>query len=237
MNLRDATILVVDDEPMLLAIFAKWLRHVGCGKVLVAADGAVALDLMKAESIDLLLTDVRMPVMDGIALVRSLAAMQRTLPSIVFVSGFGDVDHREMYSLGVEAFIAKPFDRTELLSVLDRAIAERSTLWQTEMAVAPRQSLLIRADRIAETASLRSIGLGRGGFSVCTVDPISPGKVNFRILLSDPDIEIDGQGYVRWCSRLDGKIGVELFYLNDQSRAVVIAAMSKASPRSFIPGL
>jgi CheY-like chemotaxis protein len=123
MNLTEANILVVDDEPILLEIFSKWLLTVGCRKVFSAADGEAALALLQLEPIDLLLTDIRMPVMDGVTLVRRLAASGSTLPSIVFVSGFGDVDEREMYALGVEAFIAKPFHRNELLSVLEKAVA------------------------------------------------------------------------------------------------------------------
>jgi CheY-like chemotaxis protein len=236
MNLSEASILVVDDEPVLRVLFAKWLDAVGCGRVFTAADGKAALELLERESIDLLLTDVRMPVMDGITLVRRLAEMGKTLPSIVFVSGFGDVDRREMYGLGVEAFITKPFERKELLAVLEKAIAERSTLWQTEMAQAPRQSLRIEATGMDETASAHRIGLGRGGFSVCSPEPISPGRVAFRLQLADTGIEIVGQGYVRWSSRIDCKMGIELAFLEPECRESVTDAIALAAPRSFIPG-
>jgi CheY-like chemotaxis protein len=235
-NLNDAIILVVDDEPILLGIFAKWLLAVGCRRVLTAANGAAALAILQAESVDLLLTDVRMPVMDGVTLVRRLAESGTTLPSIVFVSGFGDVDRREMYALGVEAFIAKPFDRKDLLCVLENAVADRSTLWHTEMAIAPRVSLLIEADRLDDIASTDGVGLGRGGFSVCSSEPISPGKIAFRLLLAHPAMEISGQGFVRWSSRTDCKAGMELAYLAPECRAWLTEAIVAASPRSFIPG-
>ena len=143
-KLSEATILVVDDEPALRDIFAKWLRLVGCGRVLSAADGAAALAVLQDEQVDLLITDVRMPVMDGVSLVRSLAKLAKPIPSIVFVSGFGDVNRKEMYGLGVEAFISKPFDRGEVLGILERAVARRSSLWLAPMAIAPRQSVANR---------------------------------------------------------------------------------------------
>jgi len=236
MNLTDATILVVDDEPMLLELFAAWLDVIGCKKVFTAANGEIALALLQRESIDLLLTDVRMPVMDGLALVRRLGELQGSLPSIVFVSGFGDVDRREMYALGVEAFIAKPFDRKELLTVLENAVAERSTLWHTEMAQVPRQSLLIEADHLDETASPTTIGLGRGGFSVCSSEPLGSGKLAFRLLLADSAVEISGQGYVRWNSRTDCKIGIETVFLNPGCRDWLADEIDSSEPRSFIPG-
>lgn len=236
MNLSDASILVVDDEPILLGIFARWLDAVGCRRVLTASDGGAALALLQHETVDLLLSDVRMPVMDGITLVRRLGEMRASLPKIVFVSGFGDVDRREMYDLGVEAFVAKPFERTELLAVLERAVADRSTLWHTEMTVPPQQSLVMEMSRIAQSASPGSIGLGRGGFSVCSPQPISPGKIAFQLLLSHPPAEIAGQGYVRWCSRTDCRAGIEFTYLTPESREFLTDAITSTSPRSFIPG-
>lgn len=236
MNLVDAKILVVDDEPMLREIFQAWLRSSGCNKIFTSADGAAALTLMENESIDLLLSDIRMPVMDGMTLVRSLAATGRRPPSIVFVSGFGDIDQREMYALGVEAFVAKPCDRTELLKILEKAVADRSALWQTEFTSAPRQSLLIEAKRIDATASPDTIGIGQGGFSVYTLAPINLGKVAFRILLADLAVEIAGQGYVRWSSRTDNKAGIELAFLDSPSHALLTEAIASKLPLSFIPG-
>ena len=236
MNLSEANILIVDDEPFLLEIFARWLTAVGCRSVFTAANGQAALAILQERSIDLLLTDVRMPVMDGLTLVRRLGETGSTLPSIVFVSGFGDVDRREMYALGVEAFIAKPFDRAELLAVLERAVAERSELWHTEMAAAPRQSLLVQADRMGEKASLETIGLGRGGVSVRSPELVIPGKIAFRLLLAGSATEVAGQGFVRWYSRADAKAGIEFAYLDPACRASVTAAIVSASPRSFIPG-
>jgi CheY-like chemotaxis protein len=236
MNLVDARILLVDDEPMLLEIYAIWLRSIGCMKVFTADNGAAALALMESETFDLLLSDIRMPVMDGITLVRCLAETGRTLPTIVFVSGFGDIDQREMYALGVEAFVAKPCDRKELLKLLENAVAERSTLWHTECTSAPRQSLVVEANRIDTAASLDTIGLGRGGFSVYTLASISLGKAAFRLHLADVAVEIAGQGYVRWFSRNENKAGIELAFLNPDCRTWLTDAIASESPRSFIPG-
>ena len=221
---------------MLREIFQTWLHSAGCGKVFTAADGAAALTLMESESIDLLLSDIRMPVMDGMTLVRSLAATGRALPSIVFVSGFGDIDQREMYAMGVEAFVTKPCDRKGLLKLLENAIADRSLLWRAEWTVAPRQSLVIEANRIDIAASLETIGLGRGGFSVYTLASISLGKVAFQLHLADAAIEIAGQGYIRWFSRSDNKAGIELAFLDNDSRTWLTDAIACESPRSFIPG-
>jgi hypothetical protein len=103
------------------------------------------------------------------------------------------------------------------------------------MATTSRQSLLIQADRMDETAGPDTIGLGRGGFSVCSPEPISLGKIAFRLLLAESDTEIAGQGFVRWCSRIDCKASIELVFLDPDSRASLTGAIASASPRSFIP--
>lgn len=63
MQLKDATILIVEDEPMLLEITEEWFKSLA-GKVLTAPNGAVALKAMENEKVHAILTDVRMPVMD-----------------------------------------------------------------------------------------------------------------------------------------------------------------------------
>ena len=71
MEFRDATVLVVDDERMLLDIFREWLEEENC-RVLTAGDGAAALEILRHEHVDVIVSDVRMPVMDGILLLKNL---------------------------------------------------------------------------------------------------------------------------------------------------------------------
>ena len=235
MKLSEATVLVVDDEPALREIFAKWLVAVGCGKVHTAADGLAALAVLEAEPIDLLITDLRMPVMDGVTLVRRLMETGASLPSIVFISGFGDVDRKEMYALGVEAFIAKPFDREELLGVLERALAERASLWLTPMPVVPRQTMQCEACCFGGVKDKRCLRLGRGGFSAHYAGPLSVGRVAFRCLLASEEVELAGEGYVRWRSKTAETAGIEFVFLEPSCRAWLLEAIAAADPRSFIP--
>ena len=73
MELKYATVLVVDDESMLLDIFREWLEEEHCG-VLTARDGAAALQILRDQHVDVVVSDVRMPVMDGIVLLKNLKA-------------------------------------------------------------------------------------------------------------------------------------------------------------------
>ena len=124
MKLNQATVLLVDDELELLEIFSAWLGRSGC-RVLTAPNGAEALKILLAEKIDVLLSDIRMPLMDGVTLVRRINEMNLPIPSILFVSGYGDVMPREMYALGVERLMEKPLSRKELLRAMDDCLMER----------------------------------------------------------------------------------------------------------------
>jgi len=235
MTISDANILVADDEPELLDIFVQWLADAGCKSVKAANDGKEALATITEGPIDLLITDVRMPVMDGVTLVRFLAESGKPIPIIVFISGFGDVDKREMYALGVEAFLTKPCQREELLGVLENALADRSTLWHTPLDLAPRQSIVLEVDQIDETLDPNSIQLGTGGFSAVENGRVGLGKIAFQCDIASPHQQISGQGYVRWKSQAEGKIGVEFAFIEEPGRTWLLGEIESRNPRSFIP--
>jgi CheY-like chemotaxis protein len=241
MRLCDARILVVEDEVALREIFANWMRRAGC-TVITAAHGQEAVDALEGTEVDVMVTDVRMPVMDGVTLVRRLAALGKHIPCIIFVSAFGDVDQREMYNLGVESFLAKPFRLEELQRVLHQALAEREELWKERLAIAPRQSLELSGWLGAEDDPM-AFKLGRGGFRARALSPAALGKVQFRCSVSSapPDEAtlvtiLQGEGFVRWRSRSDTLVGVELAYLEEPGRSWVLERMAAELPQAFIPG-
>lgn len=117
-----ARILLVDDEEPVRGFLKRGLELDGHG-VTTAVDGADALDrLSEAGSFDLMLTDVRMPIMDGIAL--ALAA-RRDHPDLVIVVMTGYADQRERAG-NLEAIVAdvltKPFSLAELRAAVRRAL-------------------------------------------------------------------------------------------------------------------
>ena len=102
-------ILVVDDSPMNLRMLIQFLRL--DFKILVATNGAVALELAQHERPDLILLDVVMPEMDGRDVCRALKGDPRTshIP-VIFVTGKSDeIDEMEGFELGAVDYITKPF--------------------------------------------------------------------------------------------------------------------------------
>jgi two-component system, cell cycle response regulator CpdR len=122
-----AKILIAEDEEALRAMCARGLTMSG-HDVMTACDGSEALDLLKRESgrFDLLLTDIRMPIMDGIALALAAA---RDFPDLVILLMTGYADQRER-AHGLDALIhdviSKPFTLAVLRAAVDEALAVKA---------------------------------------------------------------------------------------------------------------
>src|SRR5260370_29912318 len=136
MELKYATVLVVDDESMLLDIFREWLEEEHCG-VLTARDGAAALQILGNQHVDVVVSDVRMPVMDGIVLLKNLTTyvgMSQNIyppkmPKMIFIIGFTDLEPREAYDLGVEVIMQKPIKRDQFVDAVRRTLRSREETW------------------------------------------------------------------------------------------------------------
>ncbi|MDX9875173.1 MAG: response regulator [Spongiibacteraceae bacterium] len=121
-----AHILLVEDERGISSAFALLLKIEGF-RVTVAADGQAALDMLDQSKPDLILTDLRMPVMDGLELIQRVRAepqhasipillMSGALPESVAPAPFG----------GADAFLQMPAGVAELLNVIERLLKERA---------------------------------------------------------------------------------------------------------------
>jgi CheY-like chemotaxis protein len=234
MKLNQATILVVDDELELLEIFSAWLGRSGC-RVLTAPNGAEALKILLAEKIDVLLSDIRMPVMDGVTLVRSIDELGLSIPCIMFVSGYGDVTPREMYALGVERLMEKPLSRKDLLRAMDDSLTEREELWLTPSAQPMEQSLTLELDSLAGAMATCAFQLGRGGCCFSVARPLEEKTIDLSIRFAQEGLCLKAQGRVRWYEKETAHAGVSFSYLEPGCRAWTIDAMRGNARRSFIP--
>ncbi|MGE4411360.1 MAG: response regulator [Sphingomonadales bacterium] len=116
------TILLVEDEDMVRAVAERALTRQGY-KVLTASDGEQGLEALKqAGKVDLLLSDVVMPNMDGPAMVREARAMHPDLP-ILFMSGYAEEQLRKSIDIDNVSFLPKPFS----VAQLSEAVADAFT--------------------------------------------------------------------------------------------------------------
>lgn len=117
-------LLVVDDEPNLLRAVAVCLRGEGY-EVATARSGAEALRRMAEYMPDLIVSDIRMPGMDGFQFARQIRASSRTaLVPIVFLTAKDETaDRVEGFRSGVDAYLTKPFEPDELLAVITNILS------------------------------------------------------------------------------------------------------------------
>lgn len=131
-----ATVLVVDDEPEIRASLSGVLRDEGL-RVVEAADGRDALDLLRSERPELVLLDVWMPEMDGIELLRILRE-EPCRPEVIMISGHGNIETAvRATKLGAFDFIEKPFSIDAVLRLVNRALDHRATREDGETETVP----------------------------------------------------------------------------------------------------
>lgn len=119
-----ATVLVVDDEPEIRASLRNILAEEGL-EVLEAEDGRAALNAMYAARPDLVIVDVWMPEIDGLAFLRILREAEHLdpLPPVVMISGHGNIETAvQATRLGAIDFVEKPFSLEGFLSTVHRAL-------------------------------------------------------------------------------------------------------------------
>jgi CheY-like chemotaxis protein len=119
-------VLIADDEDSMRALVARAVAMDG-HQTVTAEDGAEALDILAREegAFDLLLTDIKMPVMDGIALALSVA---RDFPdlTVLLMTGFADQRERASnLSAIVHDVITKPFSVNDIRAAVNDALASR----------------------------------------------------------------------------------------------------------------
>jgi two-component system, NtrC family, response regulator AtoC len=117
-------ILVVDDEPNLRRVLSAQLMRDGY-EVHTAEDGASGLAMLQEHHIDLVITDLKMPRMDGLELLRRALELDGELP-VVMITAHGTVDNAvEALKTGAFDYITKPFDQGEVRIIVQKALRTR----------------------------------------------------------------------------------------------------------------
>ena len=134
--------------------------------VLTAENGVEALEILKTNRIDMIISDVRMPRMDGIELAKRVKAMGRYFPNIIFISGFADIDERECCDLGIEFKLAKPIRRESLMSTVQTCLTDREELWREPPGVIAEKTLDAVFATVRDAQAQGSVAFGYGGICV-----------------------------------------------------------------------
>lgn len=123
---RTPRLLVVDDEESIREMLHDTLHEAGSYDVDTASDGRMALQKLRSSSFDLVITDLRMPEMDG---ARLLDITRHEFPDIpvVVITGYARLETAiEALRLGAANFITKPFRLVEILDVVDKSLKRKT---------------------------------------------------------------------------------------------------------------
>jgi DNA-binding NtrC family response regulator len=124
MNRQRARILVVDDERDICDLLYRILEKEGYGPI-VAHDGQAALEMIRLGMPEIVITDVRMPGMDGMELLRRSRELNPDLP-IILITAWGGIDAAvEAMKNGAYDYLAKPLQVNELLSKVKKALQDK----------------------------------------------------------------------------------------------------------------
>jgi PAS domain S-box-containing protein len=163
-NQAKRRVLVVDDDPAIRMICREVLERAEY-ELVDAADGQEALDAIARAMPDLVVLDVMMPQLDGYEVLRRLKAEQATsaLPVILLTARSQTADKVRAFKIGAEDYLIKPFDHTELVMRVDKALERR----EREASASPTTRLPGSAAIEAEIERRLAAG---GGFAFCYVD-------------------------------------------------------------------
>lgn len=120
-----ARVLIVDDDSEVLGLMAKALARQY--DVETADDGPSALDRLRSAEYDLLITDLKMPGMDGLSVIREARRQTTDLPIIIITGNSTEASAIEAINLGVCGYLTKPFRMPRVLQLAARALGEPET--------------------------------------------------------------------------------------------------------------
>ena len=157
---RRTRVVIAEDEALIRMDLAEMLAEEGYDVVGQAADGQQAVELAERERPDLVILDVKMPVLDGIAAAERIAA-QRIAP-VVMLTAFSQRDLVERArDAGAMAYLVKPFSQSDLAPAIEMAVSRFAEITALESEVADLQDRLEtrKAVERAKTILQKDLGL------------------------------------------------------------------------------
>ncbi len=188
--MKNYKILVVDDEPNIARILAYELKKENY-TVLLANDGAEALEISKKELPDLIISDIMMPKMDGYELCRHLKENPtlKAIPFIFLTAKTGDENKVYGVSIGAQKYLIKPVNKDELLKAVNlrlkyseeakKLFAKKAKKFEGDLAIISIFSLMDMfsigswsgfVDLKAPTGRIGRVELYNGSIQKCAID-------------------------------------------------------------------
>ena len=149
-----ATLLVADDDPGLRESLERTLTREGY-HVVLASDGRAALERVQAGGVDLIVTDLKMPGLTGLELLRAAKAIMPDV-DVILLTAFGTVEEAvQAMKDGAYDFLTKPFRREQLIKLIDKALERRDLIEQNRALKKQLEDLRAKGQMIGASPSWR----------------------------------------------------------------------------------
>ncbi|WP_141733490.1 response regulator [Oligoflexus tunisiensis] len=200
------TILVVDDEIDLCEILQFDLEDSGY-RVYTACRAADALDILQKQTIDLIVSDIRMPGGDGVHLLHEVRKKHFEQPPVIFVSGFADVTIAEAFHQGVVGFITKPLSFETLLHAIQFHLKDPEERWSDSAGPLPQKRYERAFASLSHAEIEASALLGRGGIFLRMDEelPRLDEVVRVNVQLQKEGVQLEGWAACRWIRNANGR--------------------------------
>lgn len=242
---KPKTVLVVDDEKHLREIVRFDMRKLG-HRILEAENGQQAFQIVGQENIDLVISDVRMPVATGVQLLKELRNRDPGQPPFVFMTAFADISSEEALALGAEAFLRKPLGKQEIVDVVTKSLVPKAERWMQGSSASESAR---RFDFTAEIEPWETreqsspVEIGQGGLFLPMSDDFPAGFEILRFKVDSGDEALgllEGVAQVRWVRQeaygdRQAGIGVEFLHLEEKSRIALSRYLQAKRPIAYIP--
>ncbi|MFR2718394.1 MAG: response regulator [Ruminococcus sp.] len=136
-------LLIVDDEELIRQGLKARLEYLGIDvdKIFEASNGNEAIEVVKNHTVDIVVTDIRMPDMDGLTLIREVQKIEKNIQFVV-LSGYAEFTYAEQaIRLGVKSYLLKPVSNEELKNTFQKLYADMERLVQIQNAVRMKRQL------------------------------------------------------------------------------------------------
>jgi DNA-binding response OmpR family regulator len=189
-----ATVLVVDDERQIAEIARDYLQHAGYS-VLVARDGARALELARSKRPDLIVLDLALPAIDGLDVAR-LLRRESAVPIIMLTARVEESDRLAGLEVGADDYVTKPFSPRELVARV-KAVLRRSDVSASRGDVFVASNLTFDVPKVRVARGGTAIDLTGTEFQLLSTLARQPGRIFTRTQLLDAIHGLETEAFER----------------------------------------
>jgi CheY-like chemotaxis protein len=241
--LSEVHVLIVDDEADLLDLHSQLFKGFGFF-VARAENGRTALEILECQKMDLILTDIRMPQMDGIELLKKVREKDPNAPSVLITSGFINYTIADLYHFGANGFFTKPFGAAAVRNAVSRTLLTRDVRWGQGSMDTIHANIERSFPSFEAIHASGVVKIGSGGFFFrgTGLNLRVNENISFQFKFEMPTLfeKLEGTGVVRWIKGANSEsgpagAGVEIKSLTNACREKFCAWLNKQNFVAFIP--